>query len=139
MQIITKTLNFPTRGNSHTVDVTGKVQDVLEESGLREGTCTVFAGGSTAGVTTIEFEPGLLKDLPVALDRIAPNGHAYFHDAAWGDGNGHAHVRSAIMGTSLSVPFQDGRLLLGTWQQIVIMDFDNRPRDRRIVVQAMGN
>ena len=99
---------------------------------------TVFVSGSTAGVTTIEYEPGLLKDLPEALNRIAPENGSYHHDAAWGDGNGSAHVRAALIGGSFTVPFTGGELILGTWQQIVIMDFDNRPRSRRIVVQITG-
>jgi len=98
----------------------------------------VFVPGSTGGITTIEYEPGLKRDLPEALDKIAPMNKTYHHDATWGDGNGFAHVRAAFIGPSLTVPFSDGRLHLGTWQQIVLLDFDNRSRHRRIVVQIMG-
>ena len=138
MDIRTETVTISTQGGDHMVDVTGQVQDVLNQSGFKEGTVTVFASGSTAGVTTIEYEPGLLKDIPDAMERIAPRTAHYAHDATWGDGNGHSHVRSAVVGTSLSVPFLDARLMLGTWQQIVIIDFDNRARNRRFVVQVMG-
>ena len=120
------------------VDLTGAVAERLRETGLIEGQVTVFVGGSTAGLCTIEFEPGLVQDLGRALDAIAPEGVAYAHDAAWGDGNGAAHVRAAIMGPSLVVPFKNGSLLLGTWQQIVLVDFDNRPRHREIVLQFLG-
>ena len=138
MKIITDSIEISTRGHTDIVDVTPQVRDVLSRSGLSEGRLTVFISGSTAGVTTIEFEPGLLKDLPEALDKIAPMGARYHHDDTWGDGNGYAHVRAAMIGASLSVPFTQGRMLLGTWQQIVVMDFDNRSRDRKIVVQIMG-
>ena len=138
MRIATDHVEVSTRGHTDIVDVTPQVRGVLEKSGLREGRLTVFVSGSTAGVTTIEYEPGLLKDLPEALEKMAPMGVPYHHDATWGDGNGYAHVRAALIGPSLTVPFQDGTLLLGTWQQIVVMDFDNRSRQRRIVVQMMG-
>lgn len=138
MRIITETIVLSTKGHTDIVDVTPRVGELLSRSGLKEGRLTVFVPGSTAGVTTIEYEPGLLKDLPEALERIAPTGAAYQHDATWGDGNGSAHVRAAMVGGSLTVPFTEGRMILGTWQQIVVMDFDNRPRERRIVVQLMG-
>ena len=138
MKIITDSIEISTRGYTDIVDVTPQVRDVLSRSGLSEGRLTVFISGSTAGVTTIEYEPGLLKDLPEALDKIAPMGARYHHDDTWGDGNGYAHVRAAMIGASFSVPFTQGRMLLGTWQQIVVMDFDNRSRDRKIIVQIMG-
>lgn len=138
MRVLTDTIEVSTRGHTDIVDVTTGVKEVLERSGFQEGQLTVFVSGSTAGVTTIEYEPGLLKDLPEALEKVAPTGVTYHHDATWGDGNGYAHVRSALVGASLTVPFKEGRLLLGTWQQIVVMDFDNRSRQRRIVVQMMG-
>ncbi len=99
---------------------------------------TVFVSGSTAGITSIEYEPGLLKDLPEAFEKLAPTGVTYHHDEAWGDGNGYAHVRAAMLGSSFTVPFDNGKLLLGTWQQIVVIDFDNKPRRRNVVVQMIG-
>ena len=108
------------------------------ESELKNGNLTVFVSGSTAGITSIEYEPGLLKDLPEAFEKLAPTGVTYHHDAAWGDGNGYAHVRAAMLGSSFTVPFDNCKLLLGTWQQIVVIDFDNRPRKRNVVVQMMG-
>ncbi len=138
MPVKTKTLSFQTKGNDDMVDITSKVQDALSSSGLTNGIVTVFVPGSTASVTTIEYEPGLLKDFPRAMDKLAPRGAHYDHDARWGDGNGHSHVRASTIGPSLAVPFQNGRLMLGTWQQIVFIDFDNRPRARNVIVQAMG-
>lgn len=138
MTIKTGFVEISTRGHSDIVDITPQVNDILSQSGLQEGQVTVFASGSTAGVTTIEYEPGLLKDIPEALDKIAPEGAVYHHDDTWGDGNGNAHVRAALIGASLTIPFLRGKLLLGTWQQIVVVDCDNRPRSRRIAVQLIG-
>ena len=138
MQIITESVEISTRGHTDIIDITPQVQDVLAHSGLQEGNLTVFISGSTAGVTTIEYEPGLLKDLPEAFEKMAPTGRTYHHDATWGDGNGYAHVRAAMLGAFLTTPFKEGRLLLGTWQQIVVIDFDNRSRRRSVVVQMMG-
>lgn len=138
MQIITDNIKMSTRGHTDILDMTDAVREVLKESGLREGHLTVFVSGSTAGITTIEYEPGLLKDLPEAFEKIAPTGVTYHHDATWGDGNGYAHVRAALLGASFTTPFRAGRLLLGTWQQIVLIDFDNRPRQREIIVQMIG-
>ena len=136
--VVTDFVEISTKGNSDIVDITQDVASCLRESGLKEGQVTVFASGSTAGVTSIEYEPGLLKDIPEALDRLAPHGIRYHHDDTWGDGNGHAHVRAALIGASFSVPFTDGHMLLGTWQQIVVIDCDNRSRQRRIAVQIIG-
>jgi secondary thiamine-phosphate synthase enzyme len=105
---------------------------------MKNGIAVLFVPGSTAGLTTIEYEPGLLADLPEAFERVAPTDKSYHHDQRWGDGNGHAHIRAALIGPSLTVPFSDGRLLLGTWQQIVLLDFDNRPRQRKIAMQLLG-
>ncbi|MFO7891685.1 MAG: secondary thiamine-phosphate synthase enzyme YjbQ [bacterium] len=127
-----------TRGFSDIVDVTEQVVTVVKKSGLQEGSCMVFVSGSTAGVTTIEYEPGLVKDLPEALEKFAPSEKRYHHDDTWADGNGDAHVRAAIIGGSFTAPFKDGALMLGTWQQIVVVDCDNKSRQRRIVVQIMG-
>jgi secondary thiamine-phosphate synthase enzyme len=138
MEVITERLQFSTRGESEMIDITERVATVVKNSRLREGSAVVFVVGSTASVTTTEFEPGLRKDIPMALDRIAPRSARYHHDETWHDGNGHAHVRASLLGPSLTIPFSAGELLLGTWQQVVLIDFDNRPRDRTIVVQLMG-
>jgi secondary thiamine-phosphate synthase enzyme len=138
MPLVTDAVSVPTRGDSHMVDLTGRVQEVVERHGFREGHALVFVSGSTAGLTTVEFEPGLQKDLPAALERVAPRGITYAHEETWHDDNGHAHVRASLIGPSLAVPFKEGRLLLGRWQQIVLIDFDTRPRRREIVVQLSG-
>lgn len=135
-----QTCSFPVRtsGNGDIHDITPKVQAALAGSELMKGTVTVFVAGSTAAITTVEFEPGLVKDLQEAFERIAPVAQAYHHHERWGDDNGHSHVRASLLGPSLVVPFTDGRLLLGQWQQIVLVDFDTRGRGREILVQIMG-
>lgn len=138
MPVITKSISLSTKGYTDIIDITKDVRHLVEESGLKNGNVTVFISGSTAGVTTIEYEPGLLKDLPEAFEKIAPMNKTYHHDATWGDGNGFSHVRAALLGCSLTVPFVEQRLLLGTWQQIVILDFDNCSRSRELVVQIIG-
>ncbi len=120
------------------LDLTPQVAALVKEHGLMQGQVLVFVSGSTAGLTTIEFEPGLVQDFPAAFEKIAPRGIHYHHHDTWNDGNGHSHVRASLLGPSLTVPVDEGRLLLGTWQQITLVDFDNRPRDRRIVVQLSG-
>jgi secondary thiamine-phosphate synthase enzyme len=138
VKVITEHFSVSTRGNSELLDITGTVSDLLSKHKLREGNLTVFVSGSTASVTTTEFEPGLRKDIPEALNRLAPEGVRYHHDDTWHDGNGHAHVRASILGPSLTIPFSGGEMLLGTWQQIVLIDFDNRPRERKVIVQLIG-
>ena len=138
MTVITKSLSLQTRGETDLIDITRGVAESVRESGLSSGTVTVFIPGSTAGVTTIEYESGAVKDYGEAIDRIAPRGIHYHHDARWGDGNGYSHVRAALQGASLTVPFSSSQLLLGTWQQIIVVDFDNRPRAREIILQIMG-
>ncbi len=138
MKIITGSVDISTRGNTDIIDITPQVEELLSKTGLKQGNLLVFVSGSTAGVTTIEYEPGLLKDLPEAFEKLAPTGPTYHHDSTWGDGNGYAHVRAALLGPSFIAPFKNGRILLGTWQQIVVIDFDNRPRSRSVVVQMMG-
>jgi secondary thiamine-phosphate synthase enzyme len=138
MALVTDSVSVATRGDSHMVDLTGRVQEVVDRHGFREGQALVFVSGSTAGLTTVEFEPGLQKDLPAALERVAPRGITYAHEETWHDDNGHAHVRASLLGPSLAVPFQEGRLLLGRWQQVVLVDFDTRPRRRDVVVQLSG-
>ena len=119
-------------------DITRKVQELIAKSGMRQGVAVVFNVGSTGAVTTMEFEPGLKKDIPSALERVAPRDANYEHHLTWGDDNGSAHVRAALLGPSLAVPFANGRLTLGTWQQIVVINFDTRRRRRRVVVQLLG-
>ena len=138
MAVVTRFIEKKTAGFTDIHDLTPEVAELVRDSGIKDGIVTVFVPGSTGGITTIEYEPGLKRDLPEALDKIAPMNKTYHHDATWGDGNGFAHVRAAFIGPSLTVPFSDGRLHLGTWQQIVLLDFDNRSRHRRIVVQIMG-
>ena len=138
MKVETFEITLSTRGFGDTHDLTDEVARRLKEAGFQAGTVTVFVPGSTAGVTTIEYEAGALKDLGEALSRMAPQDIPYAHDARWGDGNGFAHVRAALLGPSLAVPFRDGTLLLGIWQQIVLLDFDNRPRRRRVILQVVG-
>lgn len=137
MPVFTSSMELSTRGGSEIIDITGQVQERLSHSGMREGLVTVFVPGSTGGVITLEYEPGLVSDLGEAFERLAPREKAYHHDRTWGDGNGHSHVRASL-GPSLSVPFREGRLVLGTWQQIAFVDFDNRPRRRVLIVQVMG-
>jgi len=138
MKVITDFIPISTKGFSDIIDVTTDVANAVRKSGINSGTVTIFISGSTAGVTTIEYEPGLLKDLPEAFEKIAPQNKRYYHDATWHDGNGFSHVRAAMLGCSLTVPFRDSSLILGTWQQIVVVDFDNRSRHREVVLQIMG-
>jgi secondary thiamine-phosphate synthase enzyme len=127
-----------TRGDNDLVAITDRVESAVRSAGLTAGTATVFVRHSTAAIATTEYEPGLLADLQAAVDRLVPRDLPYRHNLAPGEDNGHAHVRAALFGPSLVVPFADGRLLLGTWQQIVLADFDTRPREREIVVQVIG-
>jgi secondary thiamine-phosphate synthase enzyme len=138
MEIETYSISLSTKGNCDIVDITNEVENLITNNNFSEGNVLVFAGGSTAGITTIEFEPGLLKDYPKFFERVAPAGINYEHDNTWHDGNGHSHVRASVQGASLTVPFTKGRLLLGTWQQIILVDFDNRSRRREITVQITG-
>lgn len=138
MEIETYSISISTKGNCEMVDITDSISELISSNNFIEGNALVFAGGSTAGITTIEYEPGLLKDYPKFFERIAPLNINYEHDNTWHDGNGHSHVRAAIQGASLTVPFSKGRLLLGTWQQIIFVDFDNRSRKREITVQIIG-
>jgi len=131
-------LSFSTTAATDVIDITHLVSEKIAESGICEGQALLFTPGSTVALTTIEYESGVVRDLIEAIDRIAPKDMEYRHDARWGDGNGYAHVRSALLGPSLAVPITNGRFALGTWQQIVLIDFDNRPRKRQVVVQASG-
>jgi secondary thiamine-phosphate synthase enzyme len=138
MSLVTDRVHVSTRGNDDVVDLTSEVQAVVERHRLRHGQALVFVTGSTAGLTTIEYEPGLVQDLPAAFERIAPRSARYRHHERWGDDNGHSHVRASLLGPSLIVPVEGGKLLLGTWQQVVLVDFDTRPRERDVVVQLAG-
>ena len=131
-------IRLSTSGAGTVVDLTGDIAGQVREAGLENGTVTVFVPGSTGGVTTVEFEDGLVRDLGEMFDRLAPRGPEYHHDSRWGDGNGFSHCRASLLGPSLTVPVINGELALGTWQQIVFLDFDNRARDRRLVVQLVG-
>ncbi len=138
MSVKTFEFSVSTHGGTDIIDITDQVQKIVNDSGIAEGNALVFVPGSTAGITTIEYEPGLLKDYPAFMEKIIPSGIRYHHDDTWHDGNGHSHVRAALQGASFVVPFTGSNLLLGTWQQIILIDFDNRKRNRRIIVQIQG-
>ena len=138
MTVITRGITLQSKGNCDLIDITPQVADDVERSGVSNGIVTLFVVGSTAAVTTIEYEPNLLSDFENMWDRVAPRNIPYKHDSTWGDGNGHSHVRASMLGASLVIPFADKKLTLGTWQQIILVDFDNRPRSRRIAVQILG-
>jgi secondary thiamine-phosphate synthase enzyme len=138
MAVARQTFSLSTRGNAEVIDVTSEVSAAVGRSGMSAGTVTVFVGGATASVTTIEYEPGLVEDIDEMFERLIPQGREYHHNKRWHDGNGHAHVRAALQGPSLTVPFNDGKLELGIWQQIVLIDFDNRSRSREVVCQVVG-
>jgi secondary thiamine-phosphate synthase enzyme len=128
-----------TQGEPDIIDVTPQVKEQVKKSGIRSGLVTVFCTGSTAALTTIEYEPGLLKDLPEAMERFAPHDGVYEHHLRWQDGNGHSHVRAAVIGPSLTIPILNGEMPLGTWQQIVFLELDVRPRTRKLIVQVVGD
>lgn len=138
LRVFHTTWSKETRGNGHTIDLTAELQQVIRDSGIREGIVVLFVIGSTAALTTMEFEPGLVNDLQRTLEGIAPTHASYAHEARWGDDNGHAHVRASLLGPSLTIPIVQGQATLGTWQQVVLIDFDTRPRQRRVVVQILG-
>jgi secondary thiamine-phosphate synthase enzyme len=138
MCVVTGTIEFSSRGDADIVKITDDVAEAVRRTGLRDGTVTVFVPGATGAVTTLEFEPGVVHDVQQTLDRIAPPGRRYVHNDNSKDGNGHSHVRAGLVGPSLTVPFVDGRLTLGRYQNVVFCDFDARPRERQLVVQVMG-
>lgn len=138
MPVQSHTLQIKTRGSNDTNNLTVDVQDFLDKSGISDGIATVFVPGSTAGITTIEFEPGAVEDLNRAIERLVPQNGEYKHNMRWGDGNGFSHVRAALIGPSLTVPVIKRRLQLGTWQQIILIDFDNRARTREVIIQLVG-
>lgn len=136
--VTTQHIHLKTEGHGDIHDITDEIAGAAHESGLRAGTVTVFTPSSTSALTTIEYESGCLSDLNRLFDEIVPPDRDYKHNLRWGDGNGHSHVRAALLGPSLTIPFADGQLTLGTWQQVVFCDFDNRPRRRELVVQIVG-
>ena len=138
MAVITKKIKFSTKGNTDIVNITAETASAVLSSGLKNGSVTVFVPGSTGSVTTVEYEPGLVQDLKVFFEKIAPESGEYQHNIRLKDGNGHAHVRATLLGPGISVPFVDGKMQLGKWQQIIFVDFDNRPREREIIVQIIG-
>ena len=140
MSVTLETYSFSlnSKGNCDIIDITDRVQQIVSENNFTEGNVLVFVPGSTAGITTIEYEPGLLKDYPKFFDKIIPQNQEYQHDKTWHDGNGHSHIRASLQGASFTVPFKDKSLILGTWQQIIFVDFDNRSRRREIIVQITG-
>ncbi len=139
MEVITRTIHFHTGGHTDIIDLTSRIRQELQQTGLTEGQVTVFAIGSTTGISTLEYEPGLVDhDVKKMLEELAPYDQAYHHNRTWGDDNGSAHLRSLLTGTSYVAPFAAGKLLLGSWQQIVFLDFDTRPRERQVVLQFLG-
>jgi len=138
MTVVTKDITLQSRGNCDIIDITSQVAKNVTESGIKSGIVTLFIVGSTAGITTIEYEPNLLSDFKNMWDRVMPQNIPYEHNKTWGDGNGHSHVRASVLGASLIIPFVNKSLTLGTWQQIVFVDFDNRPRSRKLTIQILG-
>ena len=138
MKIITRTIAMDTTGAGDLKDITTELVRILGESGLRTGNMTVFVIGSTAAITTFEYEPGMIRDMRDLYEKLVPRRRHYHHDDTWGDANGFSHLRAALQGPSLTIPFDNGSLLLGTWQQVVLAEFDNRPRQRRVTVQLLG-
>ena len=139
MPVETHRINVATQGNNQVLNLTDELSRAIDHGSILDGTVTVFVVGSTGGITTTEYEPGLVKrDLRVAFEKIAPEDGTYLHEETWHDDNGHSHVRASLLGPSLTVPLVEGRLTLGTWQQIILIDFDTRPRNREINVQVMG-
>ncbi|UCD94383.1 MAG: YjbQ family protein [Candidatus Zixiibacteriota bacterium] len=136
--IKTEEIRFGTKGFCDVIDITDAIREKISASGVNSGTVTVFTPSATSGLTTIEYEPGLLKDLPEFFEKILPSDIPYKHDETWHDGNGFSHMRSALIGPDITIPFTDGHLHLGTWQQVVFLDFDNRKRNRRLVLQIIG-
>ncbi|MCX5726645.1 MAG: secondary thiamine-phosphate synthase enzyme YjbQ [Candidatus Saganbacteria bacterium] len=138
MTVTSKRIKLETKGSDDIIDITGEVEGEVERSKVRSGIATVFVPGSTASVTTVEYEPGLVKDIKTIDEKLVPSNVTYAHDSTWGDANGYAHLRASLYGPSITVPITSGKLTLGTWQQIILIDHDNRPRSRDVVIQVMG-
>lgn len=138
MKVYTAKIHCSSKGNTDIVDLTPQLLKEVKTSLILTGLASIFTPSSTSGITTIEYESGCLDDLKLMFDRIAPEHQIYKHNARWGDGNGHSHIRAALLGPSVSIPVIDGKLFLGTWQQVILVDFDNRPRQRALAVQILG-
>ena len=138
MSVISKSISLNTKGNADVHDITDQIANVISSSGLKDGTATIFCPSSTSALTTIEYESGAVSDLRRLFDKIIPVNREYAHNERWHDGNGHSHVRAALLGPSITIPFVDRQLTLGTWQQIIYVDFDNRPRQRKLIIQLIG-
>jgi len=138
MKVVSDTIKLQTEGEGDMIDMTSQLSNIVKESKIKNGTVTIFVSGSTAAVTTIEYESGLIHDFPVMLSRIVPKGIEYEHDNTWHDGNGHSHVRSSLIGPSITIPIIHGKLTLGTWQQVVLLEMDTRSRNRTVILQIMG-
>ena len=138
MTVITKNTQIKSKSENDIIEITDEVTKTVKESKIQNGAVVVFVVGSTAAITTIEYEPGLQKDFPEMLSRLAPKDIEYAHDNTWHDGNGHSHVRASLIGPGITIPFVEGRLTLGTWQQIVLIEMDTRPRERKIIIQVIG-
>ena len=138
MVVVTKTIQVRSKGQDDIIDITEQTSKAIKDSKLKDGIVTVFVSGSTAAITTIEYEPGLKQDFPKMLSRIAPKEIEYEHQKMWHDGNGHSHVRASLVGPSLTIPFKEGDLMLGTWQQIVLLEMDTRQRDRKVILQIIA-
>jgi len=138
MTVITKRIKFSTKGDTDIINITTETASAVLSSGLKNGSVTIFVPGSTGGITTVEYEPGLVQDLRAFFEKIAPESGEYQHNIRLQDGNGCAHIRASFLGPGISVPFVNGKLQLGRWQQIIFIDFDNRPREREIIIQVMG-
>ena len=138
MQVVTRTIFIRSKGEGDMIDITSETSKILSQSKLKNGIITIFVSGSTAALTTIEYEPGLRQDFPNMLSRIVPRNIEYQHENMWHDGNGHSHVRASLIGPSLTIPFKDGTLMLGTWQQIVFLEMDISKRERNLILQMMG-
>ena len=138
MQIVTRTIYIKSEGEGDMIDITPETSKILTQSKLKDGIITIFVSGSTAAVTTIEYEPGLRQDFPHMLSRLVPRNIEYHHENMWHDGNGHSHVKASLIGPSLTIPFKDGTFLLGTWQQIVFLEMDISKRERKVILQIIG-
>ena len=138
MTVVSKTIKIHSKRENDLIDITEDAQKIVQESKIKSGTVTIFVSGSTGALTTIEFEPGLKKDFPKMLERLAPKDIEYGHEQMWHDGNGHSHVKASLVGPSITIPFTDGELMLGTWQQIVFIELDTRSRNRTLVLQIVG-
>ena len=138
MAVVTKSIEFKTSGNAESIEITSRLRESLVETCLQNGIVTVFVPGATGALTTVEYEPGLIQDMEELWEKLIPSSKQYHHDRTWGDGNGHSHLRATLLGPSLSVPFCSGAFTLGTWQQVIFIDFDIRSRTRRLVLQFIG-